>query len=79
MNRPTLVFSRACSEPNPEHPRWDEGRLFDVVWRLLRDGSLDAVPVVRPIVDFDDLLVEYPKIAAAPEENVKLGVRFPGG
>ena len=35
MNRPTLVFSRACSEPNPEHPRWDEGRLFDVVWRLL--------------------------------------------
>ncbi len=79
MNRPTLVFSRACSEPNPDHPRWDEARLFDVVWRLLCDGSLDAVPVVRPIVDFDDLLAEYPKIAAAPEENVKLGVRFPGG
>ena len=79
MNRPTLVFSRACSEPNPEHPRWDEGRLFDVVWGLLCDGSLDAVPVVDPIVDFEDLLLEYPKIATTPEDNIKLGVRFPGG
>ena len=42
MNRPTIVFSRACSEPNPEYPNWDETRLFSVVWRLLCDGSLNS-------------------------------------
>ena len=76
FNRPTIVFSRACSEPNPEYPNWDETRLFSVVWRLLCDGSLKSVPVVQPVVPFDDLLEAYPKIATAPEENVKLGVVF---
>jgi len=76
FNRPTIVFSRACSEPNPEYPNWDETRLFSVVWRLLCDGSLKSVPVVQPVVPFDDLLEAYPKIASAPEENVKLGVEF---
>ncbi|MEM7345503.1 MAG: zinc-binding alcohol dehydrogenase [Chloroflexota bacterium] len=75
-NRPTIVFSRACSEPNPEYPTWDENRLFDVCWRMLCDGRLRSEPVVQPLVDFDDLLTEYPKIATHPGENVKLGVRF---
>ncbi|MEM7283871.1 MAG: zinc-binding alcohol dehydrogenase, partial [Pseudomonadota bacterium] len=48
-NRPTIVFSRACSEPNPEYPNWNEGRLFEVCWRLLCDGSLKSEPVVRPV------------------------------
>ena len=76
FNRPTIVFSRACSEPNPEYPNWDETRLFSVVWRLLCDGSLKSEPVVQPVVPFDDLLEAYPKISTAPEENVKLGVEF---
>lgn len=76
FNRPTIVFSRACSEPNPEYPNWDETRIFSVVWRLLCDGSLKAEPVVQPVVPFNDLLEEYAKIANAPEENVKLGVAF---
>ena len=76
MNRPTIVFSRACSEPNPEYPNWDETRLFSVVWRLLCDGSLNSEAVVQPVVPFDDLLEAYPKIATAPEGNVKLGVEF---
>ena len=76
FNRPTIVFSRACSEPNPEYPNWDETRLFSVVWRLLCDGSLRSEPVIQPVVPFDDLLEAYPKIANAPQENVKLGVAF---
>ena len=76
FNRPTIVFSRACSEPNPEYPNWDETRIFSVVWRLLCDGSLKAEPVIQPVVPFNDLLEEYAKIANAPEENVKLGVAF---
>jgi len=76
LNRPRIVFSRSCSEPNPDYPNWDENRLFDVAWRLLADGSVRSEPVVRPVVGFDDLLKEYPRIATHPEENVKLGARF---
>lgn len=78
FNRPRIVFSRACSEPNPDHPNWSEARVLDVAWRLLANGQLRAEPVVQPVVDFDDLRQEYPKIATHPEENVKLGVRYPG-
>lgn len=77
MNRPKIIFSRACSEPNPEYPTWDEKRLFAVSWRLLSEGKLNTEAVVQPVVNFDDLLVEYPKIATHPQENIKLGVRFP--
>ncbi len=77
MNRPKIIFSRACSEPNPDHPAWDEPRLLDVCWRLLREGQINCEPIVQPIVNFDDLLVEYPKIVTHPNENIKLGVRFP--
>ncbi|MBV7335178.1 zinc-binding alcohol dehydrogenase [Chloroflexi bacterium TSY] len=52
FNRPTIIFSRACSEPNPEYPTWNEDRLFEVCWRLLCDGTL----LSEPVVDFDDLL-----------------------
>ena len=44
MNRPRIIFSRACSEPNPDYPNWDENRIFDVVWRLLSNGALNLVP-----------------------------------
>jgi threonine dehydrogenase-like Zn-dependent dehydrogenase len=76
MNRPKIVFSRACSEPNPDHPTWHEGRLFDVAWRLLKSGAINAELLVQPVVPFDDLLTEYPKIATHPHENIKLGVQF---
>lgn len=77
FNRPTIAFSRACSEPNPD-PNWDESRLFEVAWRLLCDGALRCEPIVRPVVAFADLLDEYPRIATAPGDSVKLGVRFSG-
>jgi threonine dehydrogenase-like Zn-dependent dehydrogenase len=76
MNRPKIVFSRACSEPNPDYPNWDENRLFEVAWRLLASGSIQTVPVVQPVVCFEDLLEEYPKIATHPQESIKLGVEF---
>jgi len=76
FNIPKIVFSRSCSEPNPEYPNWDEDRLFDVALRLLAGDKLNTEAIVRPIVQFDELLVEYPKIANNPDENVKLGVIF---
>jgi len=77
MNRPTIIFSRACSEPNPDYPNWSEERIFDVAWRYLTSGALQTVPLVQPIIDFDDLITMYPKIATSPHEIIKLGVRFP--
>jgi threonine dehydrogenase-like Zn-dependent dehydrogenase len=77
LNRPRIVFSRACSEPNPDYPNWDEQRIFGVVWRLLAGGSLVTVPLVQPVIAFDDLPEVYPKIATHPEEFIKLGVHFP--
>lgn len=77
MNRPSIIFSRACSEPNPDHPNWNEERIFEVAWRYLSSGALQTVPLVQPVVDFDELLTVYPKIATTPHEIIKLGVRFP--
>lgn len=76
MNRPKIVFSRACSEPNPDYPNWNEARLFDVAWRFLASGAIKTEPIIQPVVDFADLLDEYPKIATQPDQNIKLGVRF---
>lgn len=53
-----------------------ENRIFDVAWRLLASGAVETEAVVQPVVPFDALLDEYPKIATAPGENIKLGVRF---
>ena len=76
MNRPRIVFSRANSEPNPDHPNWDNARIYDVCWRLLAAGQINCRPIVQPIVPFDELLDAYPQIATHPEANIKLGVRF---
>lgn len=76
FNRPNLIFSRACSEPNREHPRWDEKRIYATCWRLLTEGKLTGEPIVTPVVGFEDLVMAYPKIASDPGENIKLGAYF---
>ena len=76
MNRPRLVFSRSNSDPNPDHPNWNHDRLIDEAWRLLASGRLETEAVVQPVVPFDDLAGEYPKIATDPGANVKLGASF---
>lgn len=76
FNCPKIIFSRACSEPNPDYPNWNEARLMDVAWRFLASGAIQTEPIVTPVVPFDALLTEYPKIATHPAENIKLGVLF---
>ncbi len=76
MNRPNLIFSRACSEPNRDHPRWDEGRIFENCKRLFLEGKLTGDPIVTPVVAFEEIVTEYPKIMSDPGSNVKLGCRF---
>jgi threonine dehydrogenase-like Zn-dependent dehydrogenase len=76
LNVPNIVFSRACSQPDREHPRWDEGRIYATCWRLICEGRLSGDAIVTPVVLFDALPAEYLKIVTAPEQNVKLGVAF---
>jgi threonine dehydrogenase-like Zn-dependent dehydrogenase len=76
MNRPRLVFSRANSEPNPEHPRWDQKRLLDTVVASIASGVIDGRDIVSPVVDFRDCAETYAMIAAAPGKGIKLGVDF---
>jgi len=76
LNIPNIIFSRACSEPNRDYPRWDEGRIYAACRRLIEEGKISGEEIVQPVVPFDDLLEEYPKIASSPERNVKLGVKF---
>jgi len=74
-NIPNIVFSRACSDPNRDHPRWDSHRIYEVCWRLICQGKIRGEQIVTPVVAFADLLREYPKIATNPAENIKLGVK----
>jgi threonine dehydrogenase-like Zn-dependent dehydrogenase len=76
QNRPNIVFSRACSEPNRDHPRWSEDRIFENCWRLFREGRLTGEPIVTPVVTFEEIVNEYPKIMKDPGSNVKLGCSF---
>ncbi|MBN1808120.1 MAG: zinc-binding alcohol dehydrogenase [Planctomycetes bacterium] len=76
MNRPNIVFSRACSDPNRDHPRWTEARIYDTCWRLLCDGRLSGEHVVSPVAAFEDVPREYSKIVTDPASNIKLGVEF---
>jgi len=77
-NRPNLIFARACSDPNRDHPRWDDTRIYDTCLQMLCDGRLTGEPVVDPVVAFEELMTAYPRIISHPNESVKLGVRYEG-
>jgi threonine dehydrogenase-like Zn-dependent dehydrogenase len=76
MNRPRIVFSRACSDPNPDHPRWSHRRIQEACYHLINSGKLNGDPIIGPIVAFEDLMEEYPKIATDPDRGVKLAVTY---
>ncbi len=74
-----LVFSRACSEPNPDYPRWNRHRIEDVVWNMLMTGYLDCTDILDPVVEFagcDEAFCYY--VDQHPELSIKLGVTFGG-
>lgn len=77
FNNARLVFSRACSEPNPDHPRWDYLRIKDECWRILASGVLDCTSIIDPVVPFlesDRGFETY--VNEHPELSIKLGVKF---
>jgi len=77
LNVPRIVCSRACSQPNPDHPRWSWDRINRTVWRYLVEGRLTGSGIVDPVVPFDELDSAYRAMADHPERTVKLGTTHP--
>lgn len=74
-----IVFSRACSEPNPDYPRWTRRRIEDVCWSLLMEGYLDCSEIIDPVVDFEDSAEAFSRyVDTHPDESIKLGITFGG-
>src|SRR6056297_255353 len=77
FNIPEIIFSRACSEPNREHPRWDLERINKTCWQILSRGHYDCRDIITPVVDFKDILESYRYyVDKNPAESIKLGVKF---
>ncbi len=74
-----IIFSRACSEPNPEYPRWSRKRIEDVCWELLMNGYLDCEDIINPVVPFEESAESFCEyVDRHPDESIKLGVSFGG-
>jgi threonine dehydrogenase-like Zn-dependent dehydrogenase len=76
MNRPNIVFSRAVSDPNRDHPRWDQRRIFEACWGMFENGSISGDVVVDPVVSFDEMDDAFVRVMSSPEEGIKLGCIF---
>lgn len=77
FNQCHFYFSRACSDPNNDYPRWSFKRIRTEAWELLCQGRFKCENIVDPVVDFDtcdNSYIHY--IVENPEESVKMGVRF---
>ena len=76
VNIPNIIFARANSDPNRDHPRWDFRRIVDTCWKWLEEGRFDCEDVVDPVVPFEDSVEAYIEMDNHPERSVKLGVSF---
>jgi len=77
FNNAKIVFSRACSEPNPEYPRWNRKRIEETCWELLMNGYLNCEDLIDPVVTFHDSADSYMKyVDQKPELSIKMGVTF---
>lgn len=77
FNNANLVFSRASSEPNRDHPRWDRRRIVAACWRMLASGAIDCEGIIDPVVPFEKAPEAYETyVDRNPEQAVKLGVEL---
>jgi NADPH:quinone reductase-like Zn-dependent oxidoreductase len=77
MNRLTILFSRAASDPNRDHPRWSSGRIETECHRLIDAGLIDGSGIIDRVVPYDELKREYEIVMADPARAIKLGIVFP--
>jgi threonine dehydrogenase-like Zn-dependent dehydrogenase len=77
FNNAKIVFSRACSEPNPDYPRWSWRRIEETCWKWLSSGKLNCENIINPVVPIDESAKGYELfVDRYPDQSVKLGVEF---
>ncbi len=76
INRITMKSSRAASDPNRDYPMWNDKRICETAFRLLKEGRLSVEGLVSPIIPFDKSAEAYQRIDKNPEENIKLGIIY---
>ena len=77
FNNAKIVFSRACSEPNPDYPRWSRKRIEETCWELLMNGYLNCEDLIDPVVTFANSPESYMQyVDQHPEQSIKMGVTF---
>jgi threonine dehydrogenase-like Zn-dependent dehydrogenase len=77
FNNAKIVFSRACSEPNPDYPRWSWRRIEETCWELLKNGSIRCEHIIDPVVPFVQAGEAYETfVDREPAKSIKLGVTF---
>jgi threonine dehydrogenase-like Zn-dependent dehydrogenase len=77
FNQQRIVFSRACSDPNNDHPRWSFERICAEAWEMLSKGMFNCENIVSPVIPFDECDKGYLRyVVEHPEESVKMGVAF---
>lgn len=72
-----IVFTRACTDPQPDHPRWDWHRIRRAVWNAILRGKLKGAPIMDEPIPFDDVLEAYRRVVDQPGDSIKLTVRYP--
>ena len=79
FNYGKIIFTRACSEPSPDYPRWNRKRIEDTCWQMLMNGYLDCSEIIDPIIPFEEAAEGFCKyVDQHPELSIKLGVTFGG-
>ncbi|MGE4454747.1 MAG: zinc-binding alcohol dehydrogenase [Sphaerochaeta sp.] len=77
FNQQKIVFSRACSDPNNDHPRWSFTRIKEEAWNILCKGLVSGDDIVTPIVPFSQAPTAYRDLVMTHAEDcIKLGVDF---
>lgn len=77
MNRPNIVFTRTESDPNRDHPNWDNVRVRETILRLILEGKINGEVIVAPVIKFsDNLVADYERIMADKDHSVKMGVEY---
>jgi Threonine dehydrogenase and related Zn-dependent dehydrogenases len=77
FNNARIIFSRACSEPLSDYPRWNRKRIEDTCWNMLTNGYLNCEDLIYPVVPFktsDEAYMNY--VDKNPQLSIKLGIEF---
>jgi 2-desacetyl-2-hydroxyethyl bacteriochlorophyllide A dehydrogenase len=62
--------------PCRDYPMWDDERIEDTIFRLIRDGKVNPEGLIDPICAFDASAQAYELMSEHPDRGVKLGIRF---